>query len=146
MLPYYCLAVIFFWKLTTTSGVDNFGGLVYLSIGYSVIPIYAGLIYDSIILLKKNEKAKSTLVIFEMMVCSLIAIATGARGVLLAWIAINIVATVIVILKKEKKVLCGMAISVISLVLFCVLAPTNNLAIALQFLRFRLPPNNYYQH
>ena len=133
MLPYYCLALTYFWELTTTSGVDGFGGLVYLSIGYSVIPIYAALIYDLIMLFKKNEKVKMALVIFEMVICSLIAIATGARGVLLAWIVINLAAIMIVILKKETKILFGVAISVVSVLLFCILAPTDNMAIGRQF-------------
>ena len=136
MLPYYCISLLYFGSMTVASRTPReVGGVVYLSIGYSVIPLYACLLYDLIqnFMADKKSKTKIGLILLEMVLGSLMAIISSSRGVLIGWFLINLVAVVIMLAKKQRKAMLGVAVSIASVLIFCIAAPADNMVLGRQF-------------
>lgn len=135
MTPFFLIAMIYLGSLKVDSARNKgIGGVVYLSIGYAAIVMYAGLLYDLILNLKnnRNDKKKILFILVEMVICSLMSVLSSSRGVLIAWFVINVVAILIMVLKKEKMAIGGCAISALFVVLFFVIAPADNMVLARQ--------------
>lgn len=136
MLPFYFLTIIHLFSLTPlTESKEGFGGLAYLLIGYSAVTIYACLICD-LILYFVNETKKLIrlgLVVLEIITCCLIVILAGSRGALLAWICVTLLAVIYLVIKKQKKPMYGMGCGVAAIIIFCIVAPADNMALNRQF-------------
>lgn len=136
ILPYYLVAIFYFWKLSIeTDDGNGFGGIGYLGIGYSAVTLYTFLLVCLLFIGRqyKDKKLRIGLSIFEMCVCSLIVVFSGSRGVLLAWLVSNATAIVLMILKKIYFPLIAIIFCILALLGCIICAPVNNAGITRQF-------------
>lgn len=136
MTPFWCVAIYYYWRLPVTAAFSKgIGGLTHLSIGYSAVIIYSFLISDFSLAIKRNAGSivHYSAIVFEVIICSLVAVMSGGRGALIAWGGTSVIAILIFLIKKERKAISCILVGGMAIVVFCTIAPADNASLNRQF-------------
>ena len=136
LTPYWGMALCCYWKLKfDVDSLADYGGILYLSVGYSATIIYSFLIYDLRLYFypKKSNRISLGLIFGEMALCSTMVIMSGGRGPLISWVVVNITAFILQLIYKERKVIGGIFFSIMVVVIVCIAVPSDNAALNRQF-------------
>lgn len=134
MMPYYMLAVKCYYSLTVGDNQADYGAIVYLSVGHSAVVIYSFLVWDLRLYFCQANMSKRCLglVLGEMAICGVVVIMAGGRGPFFSWVGVNIIAVIMQLIYKERKVIMSILGIIVGVSVICAMAPSGNASLSRQ--------------